>query len=53
MNFIYNTVLTKAKKAFLDTKNNSKKGIRSFLPDKFRKYISNKEKGVLLNAMNL
>ena len=30
-----------------------KKGIRSFLPDKFREYISNKEKGVLLNAINL
>ena len=51
--FFYNTVLTKAKKVFLDTKKNSKKLIRSFLPDKFREYISNKEKDVLLNAMNL
>ena len=47
------TVLTKVKKAFLDIKKYSEKGIRSFLPDKFREYISNKEKGVLLNAMNL
>ena len=37
----------------MDTKRNSKKGIRRFPPDKFREYISNKEKGVLLNAMNL
>ena len=34
--FYYNTVLTKAKKVFSDTKKNSKKGIRSFLPDKLR-----------------
>ena len=27
--------------------------IRSFLPDKFREYISNKEKDILLNAINL
>ena len=30
-----------------------KKGIRKFFPDKFREYFSSKEKGVLLNAMNL
>ena len=51
--FFYNTALTKAKKVFLDTKRNFKKGIRTFLPDKFRESISNKEKGVLLNTMNL
>ena len=51
--FFYNTVLTKAKKVFVDTKKNSKKLIRSFLPDKCREYISNKEKDVLLNATNL
>ena len=34
--FFYSTVLTKAKTVFLDTKKNSRKGIRSFLPDKFR-----------------
>ena len=51
--FFYNTVSRKAKKVLLDTKKNSKKGIRSFLPDKFREYISNKEKGFLFNAMNL
>ena len=50
--FFYNTVLAKAKKVFLDTKKKFKKGT-SFLPDKFREYISNKEKGVSLNAMNL
>ena len=31
--FFYNTVLTKAKKYFLDTKKISEKGIRGFLPD--------------------
>ena len=41
--FFYNTVLTKAKKVFLDTKKNSKKGTRSFFPDKFKEYVSNKE----------
>ena len=51
--FFYNTVLTKAKKVFLEARKNSKNGIRNFLPEKFREYISNKEKGVLLNAMNL
>ena len=50
--FFYNTVFAKAKKVFLDTKKKIKKGT-SFLPDKFREYISNKEKGVSLNAMNL
>ena len=42
--FFYNTVLIKAKKVFLDTTKNSKKGISSFLADKFREYISNKKK---------
>ena len=51
--FFYNTVLTTAKKLILDTKKNSKKGITSFLPDKFREYILKKEKNILLNAMNL
>ena len=49
--FLYNTVLTKAQKCFLDTK--KKTGVRSFLPDKFREYISNEEKYVLLNGMDL
>ena len=49
----YNIVLTKSKEVFLDTKKNSKKNIRSLLPHKFREYISNKEKDVLLNTMNL
>ena len=51
--FFYNIVLTKSKEVFLDTKKNSKKSIRSLLPHKFREYISNKEKDVLLNTMNL
>ena len=51
--FFYNTVLTKAKKDSIDTRKNPQKGIIIFLPDKFREYISNKEKRVLLNAMNL
>ena len=47
------TVLTKAKKVFLETKKNKKEGISSFLRDKFREYISKKVKDALLNAMNL
>ena len=34
--FFYNIVLTKAKKVFLDTKQNPKNGIKSFLPKKFK-----------------
>ena len=42
--FFYNTVLKKATKVFLDTKKKFKKAIRSFLPDKFREYISTTKK---------
>ena len=42
--FFYNTVLTKTKGDFLDTKKNSKQCIKNFFPDKFREYIYNKEK---------
>ena len=40
-------------KSFLDTKINSKKGIKSFFPSKFREHISNDQQIVSLNAMNL
>ena len=49
----YNTVLEKAKIVILDTKKYSKQGIRSFLHDRFKEYMSNKEKDTLLNVMSL
>ena len=51
--FFYNTVLTKAKKVFLDTKTKLKNGIKSFFSKKFKEFISEEQKSVLLNAMNL
>ena len=51
--FFYNTALTKAKKDFLDTKKKFKKGIKIFFPKKFKEFISEEQKNILLNAMNL
>ena len=33
--FFHNTILTKANDVFVDTKKNSRKGIKSFFPKKF------------------
>ena len=51
--FFYNTVLTKAKKVFLDTKKNSRREIKSFFPPIFTEYLPKDQQSVLLNAMNL
>ena len=51
--FFYNTVLTKAKKSFLDTKKNSRREIKSFFSPIFTEYLPKDLQGVLLNAMNL
>ena len=41
--FFYNTVLTKAKKVFLDAKENPKKRIKSFFPPKFKESLSKEQ----------
>ena len=38
---------------FLDTKTNPKKEIKSILSKRFKEYISEEQKCLLLNAMNL
>ena len=48
----HNIALARANDIFLDTKIYSNKGIKSFLPNKFKEYISQEQKGVFINAMN-
>ena len=51
--FFHNNILTKANDVFLDTEKNQRKGIKCFLPKKFKDFISKKQTNVLLNAMQL
>ena len=51
--FFYDTVLTKARKVFLDTKKNTRRGIKSFFLPKFKEYLPKVQQSVSLNAVNL
>ena len=49
----HSIVLTKANDVSLDTNKNLKKGIKSFFPKKLKEFVSEEQKSVLLNTMNL
>ena len=38
---------------FLDTEKHPRKEIKSFFPIKFKQYVSQEQKGIFINAMNL
>ena len=51
--FFYNTVLVKAKKVFLNTRENPRREIKSFFPPKFKEYLPKDQQSVFLNAVNV